>query len=269
MLKFPGWKLRAGMIAAVLAVCLMGAAGCGSPVAEAPDGAADPAVLFAYVGANLKEPVTELAAAFEAETGTRVELTFQNAGSLLNQIETTRRGDIYIPGGLHFAERAREQGHAEEIIAPLAYHTPVIVTPKDNPARIASVADLARPGVEVLVPDPRATAIGRAAGEVFARAGLQREIENNISATLESPARVLAAVAMGQGSAGIVEYSNTGPYRDELTVIEIDPALNVVDQIPVVSLVYARDPDLAAGFMRFAAENGPAVFEDHGFKIPG
>lgn len=269
MFGFPGSKLFVGMIAAVLAVCLIGAAGCGGQEGpETPDGSAEQPTLFAYVGANLKGPVLELAEAFEAETGVPVELTFQNAGALLNQIETMRKGDIYMPGGMNFAERAQEQGHVERIIAPIAYHTPVIVAPKDNPAGIAAVQDLANPGVELVVPDLEATAIGKKALKVFENVGLRTKIENNITATLESPAKVLAAITMGQGDAGIVEFSNTVNHGDELTIIEIDPALNVVDEIPIMSLVYSENKESAEEFMQYVEQNGPKVFGAHGFKTP-
>lgn len=226
-----------------------------------------PRTLFAYVGANLKDPVTELATAYEQKTGVKVELTFNNSGTLLNQVETTKKGDIYMPGGMPFVEQARQKGFIDQVMGPIAYHTPIIVTPKDNPAKIGSVEDLAKPGVKLVMPDKNATAIGKSAAKVFDKIGKTAEIDKNVAASLESPAKVLAAIQMGQGNAGIVEYSNTAKDKDKILVIEIDPKVNVIDEIPIASLVYASDKQLAGDFMKYVLENGPAVFEKYGFKI--
>ena len=223
--------------------------------------------LFAYVGANLKEPVTELANAYEQETGVKVELTFQNSGALLNQLETAQKGDIYLPGGMPFVEQAKQKGFIDQVVGPIAFHTPIIIAPKDNPAQIASVEDLAKPGVKLVMPDKEATAIGKTVTKVFDKTGKKAEIESNLAASLESPAKVMAAIKMGQGNAGIVEYSNASKEKDNISVIEIDPQINIIDEIPITSLVFANDKELANDFLMFVKENGPAAFEKHGFNI--
>ncbi|NMB35910.1 MAG: molybdate ABC transporter substrate-binding protein [Firmicutes bacterium] len=247
----------------LLAVFLVGVVGCAGLNSGEEE---EKQALFAYVGANLRDPVTALADAYEAETGIEVELTFQNAGALLNQIATTKRGDIYIPGGMAFANKGQEEGHVEKIVGPIAYHTPVLIIPEENPAGITSVLDLANPGVELVIPDQGSTAIGKAAFKVFDNTGLKAEIEENIVATLESPAKVLAVIGMGEGNAGIVEYSNAVNNSEGLKIIEIDPVLNVVDEIPIALLTYSEDKALAEDFIEYIKQNGPSVFEAYGFK---
>lgn len=253
----------------LLSLSLLVVAGCSNKAAQQPGQTPTPQKsksLFAYVGANLKDPVTDLAIAYEQKTGVKVELTFQNSGALLNQVDTTKKGDIYMPGGMPFVEQAKQKGFIDQVVGPIAYHTPTIVTPKDNPAQIAKVEDLANPGVKLVVPDKNATAIGKSAAAVFNKIGKTAEIEKNVVASLESPAKVLAAIQMGQGNAGIVEYSNTLKDKDKVNVIEIDPQVNVTDEIPAASLVFATDKELANDFLKFVQENGPAAFEKYGFK---
>jgi molybdate transport system substrate-binding protein len=61
-----------------------------------------------------------------------------------------------------FVETARQKGHIEEVAGPVAYHTPVIVTPKGNPQNIKTVQDLATRVHEVLGGDrSRALTIAR------------------------------------------------------------------------------------------------------------
>ena len=43
-------------------------------------------------------------------------------------------------------------------------------------------------------------------------------VEKNILAGMETPAKVVAAITMGQGDAGIVEISNTVKAKDKIEV---------------------------------------------------
>jgi molybdate transport system substrate-binding protein len=224
------------------------------------------APLFAYVGANLKEPVSELAQAYEQKTGVKVELTFNNSGALLNQLETMKKGDIYMPGGMPFVEAAQKKGYIDEVVGPIAYHTPVIITPKGNPANISSVRDLAHSSLKLVIPDKEATAIGKTVFKTFDKLGITESVKKNEPTYVESPAKVVAAILMGQGDAGIVEYSNTYKNLEKLDVVEIDPAVNIVDQIPCATLIFTNQIDQAKDFLAFMKTEGPAAFEKYGFK---
>jgi molybdate transport system substrate-binding protein len=251
----------------LLLVLVTAFAGCSAkketPKAETPKAAV---TLYAYVGANLKDPVTELAQKFEQKTGVKVEMNFNNSGALLNQLETTKKGDIYLPGNMSFVDKAKQAGHIENMAGPVAYVTPVIVTPKGNPAKITKVEDLAKDGVKLVIPDKEATAIGKTAFKIFKNAGIDAKVEKNILASMETPAKVVTAITMGQGNAGIVEISNTVKSKDKIEVVEIDPEINMVEEIPVATLKYSANKDQADAFMKFATEEGPAVFAKYGFR---
>jgi molybdate transport system substrate-binding protein len=259
--------LRVLMIFLVVSLSVIGGCSQQSSQRTETQDSAKPETLFAFVGANLKNPVSELADAYEQKTGVKVQLTFNNSGALLNQVETTKTGDIYMPGGMPFVEQAKQKGHIDQVLGPIAYHTPVIITPKGNPGNVMSVEDLAKEGVELIIPDKDATAIGKTAYRIFNKTGKTADIEKNIIASLETPAKVLAAIIMGQGNAGIVEYSNTFRDKDNIGVVEIDPAFNEAEQIPIASLVYAANKEQTMDFMLYVQENGPAVFEKYGFNI--
>jgi molybdate transport system substrate-binding protein len=222
--------------------------------------------LFAYVGAGLKEPVTELAEIYEEKTGVKIELTFNNMGALLSQLDTVKKGDIFVPGGMSYLEKAKERGHIDEVVGPIAAHTPVIVTPKGNPAGIYTVADLARPGVKLIMPEKQATAMGQAAFKVFASLGIDEQVEKNVLTYVETAPKVITTIMMGQGDAGITEYSNVANNKDDVDLIEIDESINVVDEIPCASLKYSGNKEETKKFLEFMKNEGPAVFAKHGFK---
>ncbi|MBM7865572.1 molybdate ABC transporter substrate-binding protein [Heliobacterium gestii] len=265
---------RGAVLLALAAALLTGCGGQGGPggAAENRPAAVKPAPsgqpLFAYVGAGLKEPVTEIAAQYEAQTGVKIELTFNNSGALLSQAETAKKGDIYIPGGKPFVEAAQKKGIIENVVGPIAYHVPAIITPKGNPAGIRDVRDLTRPGLKLVLPDKEATAIGKNAFKTFEQLGITAAVEKNILATVETLPKVSAMIGMGQGDAGIAEYSSVSNQKDKLEVLEIDPAVNVIDEIPCASLTFSTQKEQAKDFLSFMQKEGPGVFKKFGFKVP-
>ncbi len=239
-------------------------AGCGKSSNPAPEKAEE--TLFAYVGANLKEPVSELAQLYEQKTGVKVELTFNNSGTLLNQLETMKKGDIYMPGGMPYVEKAKQKGYIGEMVGPIAYHTPVIIVPKGNPAQISKVQDLTRPGLKLVIPDKEATAIGKAVFQTFNKLEIAGGVEKNVLTYVESPAKVVSTLLMGQGDAGIVEYSNIYKNEEKLDRVEIDPAVNIIEQIPCAMLNVSSQKELTKDFLEFMKSEGPAIFAKYGFK---
>ena len=223
--------------------------------------------LFAYVGAGLKDPFEELMEMYKQETGKSIETSYNNSGSLVTQLETAKKGDIFMPGGMPFVKKAQENRHIEYIEGPIAYHTPVIVTPKGNPANITSFADLANENVELIVPELEATALGKTLGKIMKNANLQSEIEKQIIVAVESAPKITATLLLGQGNAAITEYSAWAKQQDQLDLIEIDPAINEVDEIPCAVIKYSTQKAEAEKFVKFVAEKGTEIFAKHGFKI--
>ena len=222
--------------------------------------------IFAYVGAGIKAPVIELAEMFKKETGIAVEMTFNNSGALVSQLTLSRKGDVFMPGSMVFVEKAASAGLVDKVSASIAYHVPVIIVPKANPAGIRSIGDFAKPGVKLVLPDSRATALGKSAFKIFDKIDIRAAVEKNILSFGETPQKVAAAISMGTGDAGIVDYSNVSKMRDRLATVDIDPMVNAVEVLPCAVLSCTADKGAAERFMRFAEKRGPAVFEKHGFK---
>lgn len=225
-----------------------------------------PTSLFAYVGAGIKDPIIALAAQYERQTGVKIEMTFNNMGILLNQLELSKTGDIFLPGGMPFLRKADKAGLVLETSRPMAYQVPTIIVPKGNPAGITGVRDLARPGLRLILPDPRATALGISIFKVFDKLGITEAVQKNVLAFVETPEKVIVAMRLGQGDAGIVDYSATFREGHTFTTVEIDPSVNVVEEIPCAVLNCSAHKETALDFMRFAEREGPAAFAKYGFK---
>ncbi len=114
--------LKTGFLALLVVVMIAGCGKSSSPPAgevntQTAQGKEAKEPLFAYVGANLKDPVSELAQVYEQKTGVKVELTFNNSGTLLNQLETMKKGDIYMPGGITYVEKVQQKAISPRCLA--------------------------------------------------------------------------------------------------------------------------------------------------------
>jgi molybdate transport system substrate-binding protein len=221
--------------------------------------------LLLYAGAGIREPVTELAGKFTARTGRTVEIIFNNSGGLLAQLQVAKKGDLFMPGSMPFIEKARAAGLISAQSRVLAYHVPAIIVPKANPARIAVLKDMARPGVRVVLPDREATALGKTAVRIFTKAGVWDGVSANVLTTAETPQKVIALLLMGQGDAGIADASNVLKHADRLMVIPIDPSVNESDPLVCAGLTVTDDPAAVKAFMDFIAAQGTAVFRAYGY----
>lgn len=262
-----GFNLLKSLVFSLLVIFLLSGCGSNPETEKAAETKDTKPSLFAYVGAGLKEPVVEIAQQYEKKTGIKVELTFNNSGALLNQLETMKKGDIYMPGGMPYVDKAKQKGYLEAMVGPIAIHTPVIIVPKGNPAQISKIEDLAKPGLKLVMPEKEATALGIVAFKTFNKLGISEKVENNILTYVETAPKVATTIIMGQGDAGITEYSNYSKLKDKLDLIEIDPAINIVEEIPCAALNFSTQKEQAKNFLKFMQEEGPSVFAQHGFKI--
>lgn len=125
---------------------------------------------------------------------------------------------------------------------------------------------MAKPGIQLVLPDKKATALGVMIFKVFDRLGISAAVERNTLAYAETGPKVIAMLTVGRGDAAIAEYSDAYKNRDNVDLMMIDPALNVIEGIPCAVLTCSTQKETAADFQEFMIKEGPAVFAKYGFK---
>jgi len=219
--------------------------------------------LLVYCGAGLREPMEEIADLFEEREGIEIQYTFGGSAQLLSQIELYQTGDLYMPGARSYIESAMDKGYVDET-ANVVYHVPCIVTPKGNPAGIDSIEDLAEPGVRIVLGEPTGPAIGKNAKSMLESLGIWEEVEDNVVAFSGTVNELLVYISMGQADAAIVWEDLFNP--DSMEKVEIPLETNGIKVVPIGTLVFSENEEIAENFMNFvASEEGKTVFADHGF----
>jgi molybdate transport system substrate-binding protein len=252
------------LAAALAAVVPLG--GCAAQPAEAPtvDGALS-GTITVFAAASLAGAFTELAGDFEAANpGTAVELSFAGSSALVTQILEGAPADVFASADA--ANMAKVTDAALNAGEPVDFATnslEIAVAP-GNPARIGSLADLADPGLKLVVCAP-AVPCGAATAAVATDAGVRLSPVSEESSVTD----VLGKVSSGEADAGLVYVTDVLGSRGAVQGVPFDGAERAVNGYPIVALDDSAAPEVARAFVRFVTgAAGRAVLADAGFGAP-
>jgi molybdate transport system substrate-binding protein len=209
----------------------------------------EPRELTVFAAASLREAFEDLAHTFEARTpDVKVRLSLAGSQELRRQIEQGARVDVFASADLkHMAALAK----AGLVVGPrvFARNEPVVIVPRDNPAGIASFADL--PKAKKLVIGAAEVPIGAYTLEILDRAGDEfkhRVLAHVVSREL-NVRQVLAKVSLGEADAGIVYRTDALAGKDQVAVIAIPAAVNVKAEYPIAVVAHAPEAAVARAFV--------------------
>jgi molybdate transport system substrate-binding protein len=224
--------------------------------------------LLVFAAASLNESMTELGAAFEKRSGTKVAFSFGASSDLERQIEAGAPADVFFSADTAKMDALEKAGLVEKADRrEFLSNVLVVVVPADSTAKIESAKDLAAQP-KIALADPAAVPAGIYAKKWLTAAGVWDQVAPKVVPTLDVRA-ALAAVAGGDVPAGVV-YATDAAVGKGTTV-----AMTVTDGPPITyslaALPGSKNPASAKRFVAFlAGSDGRAVFQKRGFRIlPG
>lgn len=246
----------------VLAVGLL-LAGCSSEPGE--PGAPRREALTVLAAASLTAPFTTLEKLFEADhPGVDVRMSFQGSSTLAQQITNGAPADVFASADEQNMKKVTDAGLADGGPAVFATNRLTIAVPPDNPAGISSFADLAKPGVVLVVCAPQVPC-GAAA----------RKVERLVGVTLRPASEeqdvksVLSKVTSGEADAGLVYVTDVPAFGGKARGIGFAEADEAVNRYPIVALAEAPRPDLAKEFVELVrGPTGQQELARVGFGMP-
>jgi molybdate transport system substrate-binding protein len=224
--------------------------------------------LLLYCGAGIRPPVDDLIALLKSEYGIAVQADYGGSEKLLSRIKLVKQGDLFMPGDMHYVNKAEEDG----LLASqqtVCYFVPVILVQKGNPHGTRTLRDLLKPDLKVGLGDPRACAVGHVSAEIFAKNGIADEdLEANVkyrSATVNDLGNHIKLKSL---DAVIVWDAVAAYYADSAETIAIPPEQNVVATVSMAVLKSSSQPELAGKVAAFfASRRGKEVFQKHHYTI--
>ncbi len=223
--------------------------------------------LTVYCAAGLKQPVEEIARAYEQEFGTTINLQYGGTGTLLTDLRVSKRGDLFIAADASAIKDARRHNLVEEAV-PIVRQHPVIAVKAGNPKNIRSLDDLLRDDVKVAVANPEATSIGKstraALGDTWDALAAQ------VTVMKPTVTGIAADLVIGAVDAAVI-WDATVPQFDGIEAVEVQALTDRTETAGAAVLKVCQQPAAALKFARYLAapEKGGAVFEAHGFQLAG
>ncbi|MDO9326407.1 MAG: molybdate ABC transporter substrate-binding protein [Methanoregula sp.] len=268
-------NLRYLFIFTAIVFCALLASGCtsstpaGTQSTAIPSTTSTPATsqdtILVFAGAGLKAPLDEIGPLFTQKTGIAVQYNYGGAGTLVSQMNLTRKGDVFMPGSTVEFQTAQDQGlvTTNQLVA---YHVPVIAVQKGNPKKIATLKDLTQSGLKVALGDANATAIGKAGTKMFKKLNITAAVEKNVVTRTPTINELTVIMNLGQADAAILTLDQIDPAKVDAITIPISD--NAVLITPIGATTFTKNPDAANQFVTFVASGeGKALFAKHGFPI--
>lgn len=248
------------------AVVLAGALAAGTAAcAPAGGGGGADKNLTVFAAASLQAPFTALAREFEAgHPGTRVVLSFAGSADLATQLSQGAPADVFASADHTNMAKAAGAALLEGAPQDFASNVLAIAVPPANPAAIGSFADLARPGVRVVVCAAQVPC-GAAAKSVEGKAGVALKPVSEESSVTD----VLGKVTSGEADAGLVYATDVRAAGGKVKGIPFPEAAVAVNRYPIAALKTSGNKELAAAFVSLVTgSEGQKILSDAGFGRP-
>ena len=221
--------------------------------------------LTVYAAASLGTAFDEIASAFAAENpGVDVRpVVYDGSSTLATQIVEGASADVFASADEKNMTKVADADLIAGSAELFATNTLVIAVPAGNPADIGDLADLARPGVSVVL----------CAAEVPCGAASQTLLTTqNVAVTPVSSEQnvkaVLTKVAADEADAGLVYATDVIGDADVESIVP-EGADDVVNRYPVAALSGSANPEAAAAFAAFVTgPEGRAILAELGFGAP-
>ncbi len=229
--------------------------------------------LMVCSGAGLMKPMNELIKQFEQKTGAKIQVHYGGSAEIFGILQTTCGCDVFIPGAYKYTRDTLKRGYlVKNTIKKVTLHIPIIVVPSNNLGHIQALEDLARPGVEVVLGDPKACAIGKVSKKILETNGLWQKVKGNVLTFTPTVNQLLIYIVTGQADAAIVweDMTSWAQAKGKIKVVPIPSKQNLIKTIPTAVTICAKKHgvfDLAKSFNDFIlTPQSLSVWKKWGFK---
>jgi molybdate transport system substrate-binding protein len=270
---------RVAPILTAVALALLTAAmvaGCGSSVSanSSQSQSSAPTRLTVFAAASLTNVFPRIAADFtRTHPGTQFIFNFAGTDTLAAQIEQGAPADVFAGASTKYGDELSSKGLID---APQAFATNklIVILPVANQAHIATLEDLARPGVKLVIGDPTVpigaytrkvlTNLDATYGAAYAAKVLKNVVSNALQVT-----SITSDVQLGEADAGFVYVTDARGAGDKVARIALPAAAQATAVYPIAAVRSSKNIALAQQFAAFMlSTDAQALLKEAGFGPP-
>jgi molybdate transport system substrate-binding protein len=235
-----------------------------------------PRTLTVLAAASLTEAFGELGKTFEAANpGVTVDFSFAGSQQLAGQLGQGVDADVFASASKKYMDAVVEAKRVnKEDAKTFVKNRLVVIVPKDNPAGLKELKDLAKPGLKLDLAD-KSVPVGQYAldfldktiKDVAFGASFKDAVLTNVVSYEENVKSVLTKITLNEADAGIVYVTDITPEAaGKVEKIEIPDALNTIATYPIAPIADSKNPELAKSFVALVlSPEGQAVMAKYGF----
>ena len=253
--------MKKQLLATLAVGILLATAGCATPTAPTRTKALSGSITV-FAAASLTKTFGALATKFEAaHPGVAVATSFAGSADLVAQIAAGAPADVFAS-----ADTKNMAKVSTLVGTPVNFATNVleIAVPPGNPAKIATFADLAKPGVKTVVCAP-AVPCGAATVAVETATAVKLTPVSEENAVTD----VLGKISSGEADAGLVYATDVKGSGASVTGIPFPQSTVAVNTYPIAAVTASANPTVARAFVDYViGKVGRSVLASAGFGAP-
>lgn len=236
---------------------------------------ASAAKLTVFAAASLTDAFGELGQAFDAKTGNTTTFEFAGSQALRAQLENGARADVYASANAAQFGPLLKRGL---ITAGQNFvrNKLTVIVPK-NSAKVSTLADLAAPGLKLVIAD-KAVPVGDYTRRMLAaidRAGsygpdYSARFLRNVVSEEPNVRQVALKVQLGEADAAVVYTTDVTPaLRRDVREVALPTRFNQSASYPIGVLAGANSPQAAQAFVAYVlSDEGQRILHKWGFLSP-
>ncbi len=268
------YSIRSKNLVLACALAVLALVSCGGDGGGSSGDGERGGTLTVLAASSLTDAFGELGDTFEEQNqGVEVKQTFGASSDLLAQIEQGAPADVFAPAAEEEMDTADEDGLISGTPRVFVENREVIMVPRDNPADINSLEDMARPDIKLVLAAKDVPAADYAV-EILGKAnkeygpGFEQDVLSNVVSREADVRAAVNRVVVGDADATFGYASDYTPdIRNRVKVVKIPPDLNIVATYPIAAMKDAEDSELARKWVDLVtSEEGQKVLERWNFE---
>ncbi len=216
--------------------------------------------LTVFAASSLTDAFNEIKAAFEqANPGVTIAYNFGASNTLATQLAEGAPADVFASANAAQMNAAIKANRIAGKPVTFARNRLVLIVPVDNPAKLVTLKDLAKPGVKLVIAskgvpvrDYTNTMLDKLAQNPAYGNDYKTAFLKNVVSEEANVRQVAAKVSLGEADAGFVYRSDVTPdISSKVQIIQIPDTVNTIATYPIAVTNDSANPDQAKKYVDY------------------